>query len=540
MLDLENRDDDEIREWLRKRQELKRTVDSETVEPFEKKESIGFKLRSKLFSKTPPPKLERVVDEEIETEIEIEDKLEIDDSKVVPIESAVEKKVFTEKAKKKILSDSVLTIIQEDLIARYSKEVIDSLFDVAARETLRKVIISEHRRFVHDDLEVVDYVLSEVIGTGFIERLLKSPDITDIGWNGSFLVIETPNNRFSYTAEELGITDIESYINRVIAKFANASGRAFNDTHPILDSSYNNVRLNAIHKSISPDGVTMSLRVVREHLAVHSGNFDDCFAPLFVLDFMEKIMKTGCNAIISGITGTGKTEIQKLLFSFVNDYEKIITIEDVREMHLKKLYPEKDIYSWITNPSTSIATEVKASLRNNPKWIVVSETRGSEAYEMYQGLLTGHNIVTTLHAESAKKIPRRFVGMCMGSYALDEKLLMADILGAFDFGFHIKKVYYKGQILRYLDEIVEFGVEQNTVLFKQVFRHGQFYITTGEQLSSGFLDRMAEKSLAPFYFSKYTDELVEKKVLREIEETEDIAYQNLLKQQQINKMLGGD
>lgn len=411
------------------------------------------------------------------------------------------------------IDPSLVKAIREQLMVSHSQMIIDSLDDLSVRIELTQIVKDEFKIKKDSDLE---YVITEIVGTGFIERLLKRPDITDIGWNGSFLVVETPYSRIVYDKEELDIDDIEAYINRLVAKYANAVGKSFNDSYPILDAAYNNVRLNAVHKSLAPDGTTISLRVVRNSLAITEENFDFCFAPMFVLEFLKTIMRSGANLVISGITGTGKTEIQKLAFSYVNPNEKIITIEDVREMHLKELYPEKDILSWVTSVKTTIADEVKASLRNNPRWVVVSETRGAEAYEMYQGLITGQNVVTTLHAENASKIPRRFVSMIMSAYDVDETMLTYDILSSFNFGFHIKRVNYRGVTLRFLEEIIEFSPDGNTTLFKQTFEHGKFYITTGAQVSEEFRAKMAEAGTQDFVFPENNHVQIEKQILNRI------------------------
>lgn len=433
-----------------------------------------------------------------------------------------------------------MSLIYEELITSHASEVIKALFDKKSRDYLKQTILKNYEHYVNDDENKIEYILSECIGIGFIERLLKSKEITDIGWNGNFLTVETPDTHLTYSRDELGVKDIESYINKVAAKFSNAVGKAFNDSYPILDSAFNNIRLNAVHHTLSPAGTTLSLRVVRNSLALTKENFSDCFAPIFILNFLEKIMKTGCNIAISGVVGTGKTELQKLAFSFVNDFEKIITIEDVSEMQLKELYPKKDIYSWVINGKVGIPEEVKASLRNNPAWIVVSETRGSEAYEMYQALMTGHFLVTTLHAQSAKKIPRRFVGMCMGKYQLDEAMLTDDLLTTFDFGFHIKKVFYKGKTLRYLSEIIEFDKHEHIVLFQQEFRCGKFYITSGNQLSEQFLSRMAEKNIDPYHFPKKDATLIEKRIIQEIEKQNDFEYQNSLFHTKMQQIIRGE
>ena len=416
---------------------------------------------------------------------------------------------------KVLINPQSIRQIQETLMIHHSDKMIKALDDPTIKSELREIISAE---WDFNNQQELDYILSEIVGTGFVERLLKQSDVTDIGWNGVFLVVETPYSRITYTKDELGLKDVDEYINRLVAKYANAVGKAFNDTHPILDAAYNNVRLNAMHKTRSPDGTTISLRVVRETLAITEENFDYCFAPLFVLDFIKSIMRSGCNLVISGITGTGKTELQKLAFSYVNPNEKIITIEDVREMHLKKLYPDNDILSWVTSTETTIAHEVAASLRNNPRWVVVSETRGAEAYEMYGALTTGQRIVTTLHADNANMIPRRFVSMCMGAYSIDEKMLTYDILKSFNFGFHIKRVNYKGVTLRFLEEIVEFDPAGNTTLFKQVFENGKFYCTSGAQVSEEIEAKMAEANV-PVYAFPINDHIeVEKKIMDRIPE----------------------
>lgn len=152
----------------------------------------------------------------------------------------------------------------------------------------------------------------------------------------------------------------------------------------------------------------------------------------------------------------------------------MIMIEDVQETHAKELFPDKDIYAWITTPKKTISDLVKACLRNNPRWIIVSETRGAEAYEMLQAILSGHHVITTLHAINARAIPRRFVNMCASGYNINETAVEEDINRYFDFGVHIKKVVINGKVIRYLNEIVEFSDTGTTTVFKQKLINGEF------------------------------------------------------------------
>ncbi|MFP3355408.1 ATPase, T2SS/T4P/T4SS family, partial [Pseudoalteromonas sp. SIMBA_153] len=76
-------------------------------------------------------------------------------------------------------------------------------------------------------------------------------------------------------------------------------------------------------------------------LALRKDNFD-AFAPMDIFNLFEAIIASKSNVTISGPTGTGKTELQKLLLSHVPYKEKVIMIEDTPESHVKILYPEKN------------------------------------------------------------------------------------------------------------------------------------------------------------------------------------------------------
>lgn len=89
----------------------------------------------------------------------------------------------------------------------------------------------------------------------------------------------------------------------------------------------------------------------------------------------------------------------------------------------------------------TISDLVQAALRNYPKWIVPSETRGSEAYEMIQAARTNHSGLTSIHSTNCRAHPRRLVTMSSMGYKINEEAVTEDILTFFDFGFQIKTAY---------------------------------------------------------------------------------------------------
>ena len=80
---------------------------------------------------------------------------------------------------------------------------------------------------------------------------------------------------------------------------------------------------------------------------------------------------------------------------------------------------------------------------------------------MLQAVLSGHYVVTTLHAINARAIPRRFVNMCASGFKINENAVEEDINRYFDFGVHIKKTVVDGKVIRYLNEIVEFSADEH-------------------------------------------------------------------------------
>ena len=234
----------------------------------------------------------------------------------------------------------------------------------------------------------------------------------------------------------------------------------------------------------------MALRVVRPKLALTEENFEG-FAPRFMLDFFRAAALTKSNMVISGTTGTGKTELHKLISGFIPFEDRILLIEDTPETFMKEMFKDKDVYSWVTSENVSVTPLIKAGLRNHPTWIMVTETRGSEAYEMIQAVLSGHSIITSLHATEARAIPSRFINMAKMGYELSEEALKQDIRMYFNFGIHIRKAKYHGHVIRYLSEIIEFDPAGDKTVFKQRFVDGVFYFETVD-VSQGFKDKMEE------------------------------------------------
>lgn len=323
----------------------------------------------------------------------------------------------------------------------------------------------------YGDPKVAKYYASRIAGLSVIDDLLDSQNpkdpITDIGFNSNgFLTIETNSRKYSYGNKrgepKIDADTIEALVMRMSQKDG-VQGKAFTGTDPLFNGvdSKRHLRISATHQNNSPDNLTLSLRVSSNHLALNKTNFND-FAPmnttLDVYWLLFFLVRNHANMILSAETGAGKTELQKLMIGFIPFQDRIVMVEDTPETHLSELYPKKDIYSWVTSmqPKITVTDLIKQSLRNNPKWLMVAETRGEEAYEMFQGVKSDHTIITTMHAVSNASVPSRFIGMAKMGYDLDEASTERDFLRYMDIGMHLTKKVVKGHVFRYLDEIAEF------------------------------------------------------------------------------------
>ena len=167
---------------------------------------------------------------------------------------------------------------------------------------------------------------------------------------------------------------------------------------------------------------------------------------------------------------------------------RIILIEDEYETFLKELYPSLDVVSWITfNNQENISKEmrklIKEALRNNPEWLIISEVRGEEAKELYSSLTTGHPLITTIHSKSAYKSIERLAYLM--DISLDNLLLVEDLIDYLNIAVHMDKyIDDRGNVVRYIKEIVEYYVEDNEVKKNHIYLSDgyikeYFYLTKG-------------------------------------------------------------
>ena len=163
-----------------------------------------------------------------------------------------------------------------------------------------------------------------------------------------------------------------------------------------------------------------------------------------------------------GETGSGKTEFVKYLASHTKENEKLITVEDTLELHLDRIFPHRDIVAMKTNNIASYSDVLVTCMRQNPKWILLSEVRSAEAVmAVRNSISSGHYILSTIHADKAESIPHRMYSLLETNQDVDQflKTVYRYVqLGVYIRGYQDKETK---RFIREIGEVTEFFVDEN-------------------------------------------------------------------------------
>lgn len=260
------------------------------------------------------------------------------------------------------------------------------------------------------------------IDFGSLDSYLKNDDVTDISYtNGGQLWIKTLSKGI-YREDNKEITN--TLMEKIAFQCSNIMGKSFNAANPFLDAEGSEIRLNFVHDSVAKNGIACVIRKTPAKIRLKKEKIlADNYISLDVHDFLMQAVLGHCNIIVCGETGSGKTEFVKYLASKIRENEKIITVEDTLELHLDKIFPERDIVSMKTNNIVSYSDILVTCMRQNPKWILLSEVRSAEAVmAIRNSISSGHYILSTIHADKAASIPNRMYSLLETSQDIDQFL----------------------------------------------------------------------------------------------------------------------
>ncbi|WP_424969131.1 CpaF family protein [Dinoroseobacter sp. S76] len=338
-----------------------------------------------------------------------------------------------------------------------------------ANESLASMSVAlnkDERRALYEEL------YDEVRGLGPLEPLLKDDDVNDILVNG-------PQRVFVERAGKLELSDVkfrdEKHLLRIIDKIVSAVGRRVDEQNPYVDARLaDGSRFNAMVGPIACDGSLVSIRKFKKDKLgiddlVNFGAFSEEMAV-----YLQAAVACRLNVIVSGGTGSGKTTTLNALSSFIDNSERILTIEDTAELQLQQVHVGR-MESRPANVEGKGAVTQRDCLRNalrmRPDRIIVGETRGEEVIDMLQAMNTGHDgSMTTIHANSARDGVSRLENMvAMAGIEMPIRALRAQISSAVNLIVQASRLQDGSRRMVSITEIT--GMEGDIISMQEVFRY---------------------------------------------------------------------
>lgn len=335
------------------------------------------------------------------------------------------------------------------------------------------------------------------IDFGLLMPLLEDEDVTDISYsNNGQLWVKT-------LSQGVQPRKVEGLNNEVMEKLAfqcsNVMGKTFNMAHPLLDAESAELRLNFVHDSIATNGIAVLIRKTPAKIRLNKDKLvSEDYVSVKLHDFLLTCVGGHCNILVSGETGSGKTELVKYLASNIKEDEKIITIEDTLELHLDRIYPTRDIVAMKTNNIASYSDVLVACMRQNPRWILLSEVRSAEAVmAVRNSISSGHNILSTIHSDKASSIPMRLYSLLESSQEIDQ--FLKSIHRYVQIGIHVKGFFSKkyGRFQREITQVVEFYVDdvENTAKYNVLYSRDLMGNETYNNPTSHLIDYLASQGV---------------------------------------------
>ena len=287
---------------------------------------------------------------------------------------------------------------------------------------------------------------------GPIQEYLDNDDITDISYSNGGQVWLKSLSKGVYRVENPAVNN--AFMEKMAFQCANSMGKAFNMANPFLDAESAELRMNFVHDSIARNGIAVLIRKTPAKIRLEKDKIiKEDYIRLDIHDFILKCVEGHCNILVSGETGSRKTEFVKYMAAHTKEDEKIITIEDTLELHLDRIFPHRDIVAMKTNNIASYADVLVTCMRQNPRWILLSEVRSAEAVmAVRDSISSGHNILSTIHADKAESIPSRLYSLLESSIDMDQ--FLRSIHRYVQLGVHIKG-YYSAELQRFKREVAE-------------------------------------------------------------------------------------
>lgn len=357
-------------------------------------------------------------------------------------------------------------------------------------ERLLSAIANERQLALNrfDQERMTRAVVDDITGLGPLEALLRDDTINDILVNG-------PDEVYVERRGKLELTNVKfrdrQHTLFVAQRVASTIGRRVDESNPMLDARLlDGSRVNIILPPLAVNGPYFSIRkfyrdVAELPILVRNGAMTPNMAKAIGI-----ATKCRLNIVISGGTGAGKTTLLNAMSQQITDGERVVTIEDVAELQLKKshvLQLETRQANIEGRGEIGARDLVKNALRMRPDRIIIGEVRGAEAFDMMQAMNTGHNgSMTTIHANSTVDAVRRIENMVqMAETALPISAIRAQIDSAVDLIVQVERM--RDGVRRVTNIAYLKGLENGEIIVEPLWRFQYLGEEADGSIRSGYI-----------------------------------------------------
>ena len=409
----------------------------------------------------------------------------------VPVKPAKAAPADKERKRKERLAELKLDL-HRSLLDNLNLSALDTATEADLRAEISSIAgeVLEEQSIVlnrEDRAVLTQELYDEVRGLGPLETLLKDDTVNDILVNG-------PQQIFVERAGKLELSDItfkdEKHLLRIIDKIVSAVGRRVDESNPYVDARLQDgSRFNAMVPPIAVDGSLVSIRKFKKDKLgiddlVKFGAFSEEMAA-----YLQAAVATRLNIIVSGGTGSGKTTTLNALSSFIDNAERILTIEDTAELQLQQTHVGR---MESRPPNVEGKGEVsprdclKNALRMRPDRIIVGETRGEEVIDMLQAMNTGHDgSMTTIHANNPRDGISRLENMvAMAGIEMPLKAVRSQISSAVNLIVQASRLQDGSRRMTSITEIT--GMEGEVISMQEIFRFQRVGLTSDNKIIGHF------------------------------------------------------
>ena len=382
------------------------------------------------------------------------------------------------------LHQRLLDVINLQALEQVSRDQIQAeVGDIVAEELAKQNHALNHA----ERKQLVIDVLDELLGLGPLEPLLKDPTITDILVNGHDRVFVERYGMLE--ASPVRFKD-ERHLIRIIQKIVSAVGRRVDESSPLVDARLaDGSRVNAVVPPLALDGSLLSIRKFAKVPISMDRLVEIGSIPVQVAEVLKAIVASRRNVLISGGTGSGKTTLLNAMSAFINNHERIVTIEDSAELQLQQAHVARLETRPRNIEGKGEITQrdlVKNALRMRPDRIIVGEVRAGEAFDMLQAMNTGHDgSMTTVHANTPRDALSRVEQMIgMSGIDIPVRSSRAQVASAINVVVQVQRLADGRRRLLSVSEIT--GMEGEVVTMQEIFRFRQTGMTADRQVQGRF------------------------------------------------------